>query len=183
MSTSGAPELVAFSLGSRSCLSQLRSCSFRAVLIADWHEIIGLPWENYLPIIPLILILHFLSTAAQLFVWLLIISHVRRIDRRDLQIFSSMLLVRYLPGTAWNILGRITTYVSVTKTEASAVWAGTLVETTFLLLTGVGLATATLDSLDLFLKISRYQSDDRPGNFAYSRMGTDESRRSDSPNQ
>lgn len=145
------------------------------VLIADWQQIIELPWENYLPIIPLILILHFLSTAAQLFVWLLIISHVRRIDRRDLQIFSSMLLVRYLPGTAWNILGRITTYASITKTDASHVWAGTLMETSFLLLSGLGLAIATLDSLGLFLKILAIGLTIALGIFAYSRMDTDES--------
>jgi hypothetical protein len=101
-------------------------------------------WTAYMGAILAVLGIYLLSLIAQFLVWARIIGFHRKVNWQDVDIYSRMILMRSLPGGAWQWIGRISMYSGGTNVPTRIVVIGNFLEWILFTLCGAAIFLITL---------------------------------------
>jgi len=123
------------------------------LLVYSGYKVKEVAWQDYwLPVL-FSIILCLISHTLQFVVWVGLIADHHRLGWDDLQYYARFLMLRRLPGGIWQWVGRSSMYSGSEDFSSGAVITASFLEWFVLLLVGISIIVAGLQSLPLYVVI------------------------------
>ncbi len=110
--------------------------------------------SKVMPVVPMVLAMHFVSYLFQFFIWMRLLSFRYMVGWHDVEVYSRLVLLRFLPGGILQWLVRIGIYHVSTGIPGRTVVVANFVEWSILLLVGIGIHVMSDFGRSVWIQVS-----------------------------